>query len=122
MALTVAMAFGVTLAALVFFVLARKANRDVVEGRSADRREEIAAGLAGGDWLPLAEAMAGGRGPQEDAIVVLRADPEAVPSGSSGPKRRATTSPRSSPTRTRTSAWLRRRRSSRSAARPPPGR
>jgi hypothetical protein len=73
------MAFSVVLSALVCLVLARKANRDLAEGRSSEHRERIVAGLAAGESGPLEEALAGGRHAQEDAIAVLRADPEAVP-------------------------------------------
>lgn len=78
MALTVAMAFGVVLGALVCLVLARKANRDLAEGRSSERRERIGAGLSGGDPSPLEAALVGNRHAQEDAIVALRSDPDAV--------------------------------------------
>ncbi|HEU5106771.1 MAG TPA: HEAT repeat domain-containing protein [Solirubrobacterales bacterium] len=86
MALTVAMAFGVLLAVLVCSVLARKANRDVAESRSRERRERIVAGLADGDTGPLEGALAGTRHPQEDAIAVLRANPGAGPAGLSPPE------------------------------------
>jgi HEAT repeat protein len=85
MALTVAMAFGVVLAALVCLVLARKANRDRAEGRGSERRERIGTGLSRGDTLPLEEALAGKRHAQEDAIAVLRSHPDVVPRGLPAP-------------------------------------
>jgi HEAT repeat protein len=69
------MAFGVLLAVLVCCVLARKANRDVVESRGVERRERILAGLAAADSEPLTDALTGDRHAQEDAIAVLRAQP-----------------------------------------------
>jgi HEAT repeat protein len=86
MALTVAMAFGVLLAVLVCCVLARKASRDVAEGRSRERRERIVEGLSTADPQPLVEALGGGRHAQEDAIAVLRGRPLA-PAGIEAPER-----------------------------------
>lgn len=73
------------LGALVAFVLARKANRDLSEGRSAEHRRRIAEGMTARQMGPLAEALIGSRHEQEDAIAVMRAEPEAVPTPTRAP-------------------------------------
>jgi HEAT repeat protein len=71
-------AMGTVLCALVLCVLGRKAVRDSVERRCADRRARLARALARGDSVALRAAVAGARRVQEDAIRVLRA-PRAAP-------------------------------------------
>jgi HEAT repeat protein len=71
-------AMGAVLFALVLCVLGRKAVRDSVERRCADRRAGLARALACGDGVALRAAAAGSRRVQEDAIGVLR-EPRAAP-------------------------------------------